>query len=421
MKSTRSVAVALTTAAILGASLTACSGGGAEIDPKTVTVLSNVSKNTASGRAFFALFDQFKQDTGISVEVIEQGDDTNRVYETTLAGGREAQLVLTNRYQNLDWLQNGSVVDAKPYADEWGITDRLKPDAVDAWSDADGGLMGIPLNGYTWPVMYNTELLQQAGFDAPPTTTDELLQLASALRAKGITPWAIGGSDWSGEKLFAQIAQTHVSADEAAQLFTKGGWCDSDAAKQGIDDFVALRDGGVFVDKAEGYTVDLAQTDFYTGKAAIYSDASWGFGNVPEEIKPNVVIGGVPVPADSDFTGPSYYSEFGSGLWISPNGEKNLDAVGKLVTFLLSDEAQERLVAEASLVSPLTTDFSAAATDPLLQQALGLSDTGQRAVLPDDYVADTATTTWAKATAGAYAESASTSDICAALDAALAE
>lgn len=57
------------------------------------------------------------------------------------------------------------------------------------YSSASGELQAFPYSGFLWPVWYNTRILDEAGLEIP-TTTDELIAAAQALREADKTPSA---------------------------------------------------------------------------------------------------------------------------------------------------------------------------------------------------------------------------------------
>ena len=413
------VAVALTVAAC-GGSDSSANGDGTSDE---ISVMTRYTAATPEGQAFQRQVDAFTAKTGIKVDVQEGGESLDDSYETSLAAGKEPDVVSINLFdKTTGWLENGATVDVTKYVDEWGLKDKIEPEALAQWTNADGQVQGFPYSGFSWPVWYNTELLTQAGITAPPATIDELIADAQTLRAAGIGPMAVGGSDWSGQKLFMQIVQQYMPPEQAQTLFAEGGYCDSPEAMQGIDLFIRLRDAGVFVDDVQGYTADLMNTDFYTGKVAIMPAGSWAFGNTPEAERSNIVLGGLPVPTGGQYSEPTAYRGYtGSGWWISPTGEGKLDTVQQFITSFYDPAVVADFVGSGNLVPAAILDDPSAAKNPLLKTAItDLPDTVDFAVMPDIYVPGTVNNTVTQATAAAYGPGTSSQDICAGMDQAYA-
>ena len=417
-----SVAAAVCGIALV-ASLTACSGGSSSgSGDSELTVLSLMTKGTSGGDVFHAQVKAFEKETGIKVKVVDASQDIDQIFETSVAADSQADIVAVNLFdKTTSWLENGITLDATDYAADWDLESGWVPEAVSDWTAPDGKLRGFPYSGFSWPILYNTTLLQEAGVDGIPQTIDELIDAAAKLRAAGITPWVNGGSDWNGSKLFSQFAQLYTDADETKTLQTEGGYCASDNAMKGIDTFIKVRDGGVFVDNIQGYTVDMAQSDYFEGKAAIMSNASWMFSEIPDDVLEGTELGGLPLPDGAAADKPTIYQAYtGAGFMLSTKAESKIDEVEKFVKFFNEPQVAETFVSEASSVLALSDPaISAVATNKLLKAAQStLLDETEIAVLPDLQVPATASANVDKAAAQAFGPGVDANTICGALDAA---
>ncbi|ROS79137.1 ABC transporter substrate-binding protein [Cellulomonas sp. PhB143] len=421
MRKTRSmIGAALVTGLVVP--LAACGSGGGGSDDNTLTVQSVWTKGTAEGDALSKVIDQFTDETGAKVEWLDTGESLSDVYETSVAGGSEADLVLSNYAEKtVDWVKNGAVVPMDSYLKDWGLSDSIKGSAVDEWKDSDGKLVGLPFSGFLWPVWYNTDLLKKAGVDGIPATTDDLIAAAGKLRAAGIEPMAVGGNDWSGQKVFLQIAQSYADADTARETFTKGGFCAQPDIMKGIKLFTKLRDGGVFVDDAQGYSADATNAEYFNGKAAIVSAGSWAFGSddLTPELAASTTLSGFPDPSDGGaYDKPTAYNGYtGVGVMLSPNGEKKADLAEKFVKLLYSSETVGDFVSTANLVPAATTGDDAKINNPLLEQ--GVNDLDSRvdyAVMPDASVPGAVADPMIRATSLAYSPGHDAASICKSID-----
>lgn len=418
----RRAAVAALSVCALGATLAGCSAGSGS-DPNTLTVLTVVGAGTESGDALDAFIENFEKESGATVKLTRVGEEIPDVYETSVAGGKEADVVMVNLAEKTTtWVEQGIALPASDYLDDWGLTDKINPEALAAWTDADGVVQGFPYNGFVWPVWYNTELLAEAGIDAPPTTVDELLEDVALLNDAGIPPMVIGGIDWSGNKLFLQIVQSYMDADEATKVYSEGGFCASPDAMKGIELFAQLRDAGLFVKDTEGYTADQMNAAFYEGKAAIMSAGSWAFGGTPDDLRGKVVLGGFPIPDGGSFSKPTAYEGYtGQGFWVSPNGAKDdkIDLVKQFITkWYTPEEAAAWAAATNGPTAVITDEAGGEIANTITAQAVndvpGLVDF---AVMPDTVVPGGLQDPMIRETSAAYARGTTPDSICAALDA----
>lgn len=420
----RAVAAA-TTAIVLGTTLVACSDSGGGGDDDTIVLHTSWLEGEDRTARLHEILDAFTDETGIGIELLQNGDELNQVYETAVLAGDQADVVLTNLTdKQLDWVESGAVVPAGDYIEEWGLGEEIPQDAIDDWTDADGNVRAIPYVGFTWPMWYNTALLEQAGVEGVPATTDELVDAAQKLRAAGIDPFAIGGSDWSGQKLLLLIIESVLEADEAQELFANGGYCDSDAAMEGIDLFVALRDAGVFVDGVEGLTAEQATAMYYEGEAAMGFMGSWAYLDAPEDTAAATTLSGLPVAAGSPYDKPTAYrGSTGGGWWISENGQAKIDQVRQLIEWVYSPESIATLIDQTGVVPVAEVDpeVAAAAGNALVAASVSdLQDVVDFAVMPDTFVPAAVSEPLYRATSVAFARGADAQAVCSAIDEAYA-
>ena len=195
----------------------------------------------------------------------------------------------------------------------------------------NGKVYQLPANTQTIPIVYyNKDLFTQAGIAAPPTTYAELLTDAAALKAKGITPFVIGGGKTTHDALgptFAGILATEVYGKDPKWM------ADRRAGKVKFADPDFTKAAGKLADlAAKGYidkgmiSQDYAATQaaFLSGKGAMYAMGNWFAAAADDpKTKPNFEIGQFFFPSDD---GKQYVSAFtGGGLLVNAHA-KNLDA-----------------------------------------------------------------------------------------------
>ena len=322
-------------------------------------------------KAAFAGFMTANPNITIKEEVFGDKDIPTKVV-TMFTAGSEPDLVFQNLHMAaVDWLDDGVTVDMTPLAKQWGIYDTLKPEAVAEWSDAKGRLRGIPLEGYTWPIWYNMDILKKAGVTAIPKTTDDLIAAAAKIRAAGYQPFTTGGSEWTGEYVFFGFLAGALTDAEIRDLYANGGFSKNAHAVAGVETFVKMRDAGVFSDGAEGLTVAASNEEFYSQKAAIQHGGQWFFAECPEATRANVVLGGFPLPPGSPRSKPNVYTSFeGKAVWITRNGAKKMDAVEKFMKFFFTPKVMATFVEQAAMGSPLKdTPVDTSKLNPLFVQA----------------------------------------------------
>lgn len=330
--------------------LSGCSSlASADSDPDTLVVHTQLGTTAPGSPTYLAAVDRFREENpGVKIKNLVNGDDLAQVYETSRLARKEADVVMVNLYdKTLAWTDVGATVDVKPYLDDWGLRGRVLPAALADWTDDEGRVRAFPYFATNWPVAYNRALLDRAGVDAIPTTGDQLIAAARKLRAKGIAPVTVGGNDWTGQKLLAQIIQTFLSQDEARHVYSTGDF-GVRGARLGIEYFAHLRDAGVFADKAQGLTSDSMTTQFNTEEAAVQSAMSSALAKVPEKVAGHTEVGGWPLADGAAHDGPTVIRAYTLiGFWISPNGVRKIEQVEKFLRFMYRPDVVARFVTES--------------------------------------------------------------------------
>ncbi|MFR9727373.1 ABC transporter substrate-binding protein [Streptomyces sp. MS19] len=390
-------------------------------DPDTLVVHSNITAGSAGAAAYGTIREAFESaHPGSRIkDVVSGGTDLINVYETARLAHKEADVVLVNLAEkSLAWTELGATVPVGRYMDRWGLTDRVLPQALREWTDAEGRVSGFPWTGFAWPVAYNTALLEAAGIGDVPHTADDLVAAADAVRAKGLDGLvSIGGNDWSGQKLLMQVMQCFLPPDRAEALFTRAGFADDEDALRGLAHFAELRDAGVFRDGAQGLNADSMNTDFYTGRAPVASMISGSLAAVPAEVADVTVLGGWPQPGGGVHDRPTALRGYTStGIWVSPNGRKKIGLVEKFVRHLYSEESAGTYLRRAGQVMALrgtgdSPDF------PLVSASAALTDDDVSwAVMPDLFVPAAVSQPLIRATSVAFTPGTGAEAIARALD-----
>ncbi|WP_327424253.1 extracellular solute-binding protein [Streptomyces sp. NBC_01527] len=220
-------------------------------------------------------------------------------------------------------------VDAKQLVD---LTSTVKNDAtlkdgflpsIMTAGSLDGKIYGVPMRGMQ-PVMlfYNKSLFAENKLEAPKTWED-LQNAITTFKAKGITPFALGGADKWPELMWMEYLLDRIGGPEVFQKIQNGdtsGWGDPAVLKaaQTVKDLV---DQGAFgknfnsVDYGNGG----APTLLNKGKAAMHLMGSWEYstqlGKAPEFAKKDLgwtafptVAGGVGDAADVVGNPTNYWS-----------------------------------------------------------------------------------------------------------------
>ncbi|MCG6499489.1 ABC transporter substrate-binding protein [Kitasatospora sp. A2-31] len=166
----------------------------------------------------------------------------------------------------------------------------------------DGKSYGIPMRG-TQPVLlfHNKKVLADAGLNVPKTW-DDLLDAVRVLKAKGVTPFALGGGDQWPTLMWYEYVFDRVAGPELfrkALSGDKGAW-ESEDAKKALGMLKKLLDAGAFGSNFDSvkFTDGGSPALLAKGKAAFELMGSWEYATQqdanPDFAKGNLGYGAFP-------------------------------------------------------------------------------------------------------------------------------
>jgi len=256
-------------------------------------------------------------------------------------------------------------------AQDPGLKDNFLPSVFNS-AVVDGKPYGVPMRG-TQPVLlfHNKKVLADAGLTAPKTW-DELVDASRALKAKGITPIALGGADqWPTlmwfEYLYDRIAgpgpfQRALGGDQAA-------WASEDS-RRALGTLKQLIDAGAFGSNFDSvkFTDGGSPALVAKGKAAFELMGSWYYSTQqdanPDFTKSNLgytnfptLGGGKGDPADVVGNTNNFYSVL--------KKTKHPEAAAAFLKLMYSDEFVKAQLAIGNLPTTTNTvDFLDTAASP---------------------------------------------------------
>jgi multiple sugar transport system substrate-binding protein len=372
----------------------------------TLKVMHNYAPDDTHNPVLMRAFENFMKanpDIKIEDEIYSDLDIPLKV-ETAFMAGQEPDIVFNNWASSKKvWIDQGVSIPVDDLMVEWGFEGKFIPEALKAATDPKGRLVAFPLEGFTWPVWYNTDILEKAGVGVPKTV-DELIEASKKIREAGYEPFVTGGTDWSGYAVFTSIVQLTLSDEEMREVFGKGGFAENENAMEGIRLFTRLRDEGVFATNTEGLQADAMNAMFFAEQAAMMQAGAWSFGSLPEEMHDRVALGGFPIlAADSPHEKPIIYAGFGKGVWITRNGAQKLDAARKFIQYIFSEEVITDFVVETAMASPINTiEIAPGQLSPFMQSTIDYVKDATIVDITDNYVPQDAWDALYKASALAF-------------------
>lgn len=298
MSRTKMKAFAIVMASALALTLTACNNGqsaspgnsgeqskGTATKDVTITFQNiNPDPSTPSYKMIKQIVGQYEQDhPHVKIELDSLNTDQQKLKLKTQAAAKEVPdiTIVNPAAQMKPFVDAGLLAPLNDVADKEGLKDTFQNGLLNYYS-FDDKLYAFPDGNNIEVVFYNKELFKQAGIQKLPTTFDELITTVKTLKAKGITPIAIGEKDsWTGSLLFMNILlRTNEGPNFLNDVLDGKKTFNDPAFVEAVDAFQELVQAGAFPDGATSIDYNAGGNIFKTGKAAMYIMGTWETGSI---------------------------------------------------------------------------------------------------------------------------------------------
>lgn len=157
--------------------------------PVTINMFTASPEYTEAFNAYIAEYKKVKPNVTINLEIMQA--DYNTVLKSKIAAGSTPDVFQTTAGGDIDTFAEYSAdLTNEPLAA--AMTDAVRSNM----SSTDGKVLGLPVKGNLFVLMYNKKLLSDAGITEIPKTTAQLDDAITKLEAKGITPFANAYKEW---------------------------------------------------------------------------------------------------------------------------------------------------------------------------------------------------------------------------------
>jgi glucose/mannose transport system substrate-binding protein len=256
-----------------------------------------------------------------------------------------------------DYINAGQVQDLSQEYKDWGLTTAFPQGLIDNLT-VDGKIYSVPANIHRANVLWgNKTVLASAGITQNATTLDGFFADLDKLKAKGVTPLALG-KDWTQLMLFESVLIADLGADKFTGLW-KGqtDWSGADVTKA-IADF----------QKLEGYTnKDTRDTFDWTDAEKLVMDSKAGYQLMGDWEAADLDAKGFKDYSYSVFPGDTGVYQWLADSFVLPVGAKNPEGTKCWLKTVGSAAGQQAFNTKKGSI-PARTDAVASAF-PAYQQA----------------------------------------------------
>lgn len=229
----------------------------------------------------------------VDVTISEAGYGEFDTHVTTLySAGNDLDVLYGSDHWLAKWAQAGWIVPIEDHCpDLMSYRDDITEFSLDGMT-YDGKLYGLPYYSDVMYFIYNSAMLEEAGFDGPPTTWEEVREQSLAMQEQGIVadPLLLGLTidSWFEEQLYA------LWYSEGAELFDENFDAvfetDSGPAHDSLEWLrAAVQDDGIMPARTLQMSIQDAALAFQQGDAAFAMVAGYMMRDLNNEEASSVV------------------------------------------------------------------------------------------------------------------------------------
>jgi multiple sugar transport system substrate-binding protein len=239
-------------------------------------------------RGMAADFMEANPDIEVIIENVSW-DTLQQRLTTDIAGGTAPDIAIIGTRWLVDYVANDI---AEPM--DSCVTDEVRGRFIETFlapSVIDGVTYGLPVAASARAMYYNVDLLAEVGYDAPPATWEELVEVATALKDAGHYGFGLQGKEIETDAYWYYALWSH-----GGELFVDGqSGIDSEAAIQAASLYKMMIDEGLTQPDPTGFNRQDVEALLKQGRVGMILSGPWLRGQMAAEA-PDVNYGIAPIP-----------------------------------------------------------------------------------------------------------------------------
>lgn len=293
-----------------GSDQSSSSGGSSTPDASSLSGSLSilVSSADASDEAFNKINDAFKEKyPNVDSTVTSVPNDSYPATKSAqLSAGSVDIFVVKNFVETPDYAKD-STSDDVLMAQAGGLVDltdqsfmkNYTPSVLEAQA-VDGKQYAVPTGlSYSTGIYYNKKIFEENGLEAP-TTWSDLENVMSTLKAKGVTPFGIGGKDtWpAGLVMLGNVASQYPTLSDK-QTLAENLWSQKASLTDSDEASILAKTQEVFEnaqDNFSGAGYDDMPAAFARGDFAMLPDGTWNQPTIDKAVNGAFEYGYIPFP-----------------------------------------------------------------------------------------------------------------------------
>jgi multiple sugar transport system substrate-binding protein len=278
---------------LLAATAVLTLGAGVAAAAEVRVVVAHYSDATQEiFRGMAADFMEANPDIEVIIENVSW-DTLQQRLTTDIAGGTAPDIAIIGTRWLVDYVANDI---AEPM--DACVTDEVRGRFIETFlapSVIDGVTYGLPVAASARAMYYNVDLLAEVGYDAPPATWEELVEVATALKEAGHYGFGLQGKEIETDAYWYYALWSH-----GGDLFVDGqSGIGSKAAIQAATLYKTMIDEGLTQPDPTGFNRQDVEALLKQGRVGMILSGPWLRGQMAAEA-PDVTYGIAPIPMGTE-------------------------------------------------------------------------------------------------------------------------
>lgn len=307
----------------------------------TITFMTNVVGERAT--ALEDAIKGFEEETGYTVEFSAPGSDYENLMKVKMGSNELPDVFTTHGWSVARYGEYLTPVN------DMSFYSNIDPQILPAITASNGDVYVLPINVDIAGIVYNVDVLKDAGVNVDDIKTwEDFSKACETLKAKGYEPIHMGGKDtWPIGQFFDWVAPSFYITDDSSNQ--------KEALKSGTFDAEIWKSIAGMMDtwnKAGYFNTDIITADYNADIDALAKgETAFGFyGNYAASdaraINPDANIGMIPIPSNSASDEPSLISgeDIAVGVWKDTKYSKQAK---ELLEYLARPEVASKIATAA--------------------------------------------------------------------------
>lgn len=213
-------------------------------------------------------FNELQDEVYVTCTYVSRDELMNQ-YTIGAVSGELPDIGMVDSPDMSSYISLGVFEDITDELNEWGELSNFYEGPLSSCMDADGHIYGLPNNSNCLALLCNMDILEAAGFTEPPTTWDEMYEIAKACTNSDDGVYGFAMCAVSNEEgTFQYIPWLYSAGADVTEL-------DSDAGISSLEFLGKLVDEGLMSKEVINWTQGDALNAFAAGKAAMLESGTW--------------------------------------------------------------------------------------------------------------------------------------------------